>query len=183
MGAAPETPGSNAAASTRPTLDDRLLQAVHDNDLAGAEAALSEGANPNAGGYIDGHALMHAAARGRSEMVKLLVERGANVNLYGDEGYTPLVEAVNRGFYEIAEHLLQHGADPNQLAAGRTPLMDAAAAGRSDLVRLLLQHGANPNLQSSGSVLEEARTQRQETRTGQQAYDEIIQMLVEAGAQ
>ncbi|HEY9880084.1 MAG TPA: ankyrin repeat domain-containing protein [Leptolyngbyaceae cyanobacterium] len=163
-------------ASTQPTLNERLFQAINDYDLTAAEAALADGASPDAGDYINGHALMRAATKGNFEMVKLLLERGANANLAGDEGYTPLVEAVNQGSYEIVQYLLQHGANPNQLAAGRTPLMDAVSSGRPDLVKLLLQHGANPNPQPGMSLLEEARNRQQED-------DEMIQLLVEAGAQ
>jgi len=51
-----------------------------------------------------------AAAMGRSDVVKLLVEKGADVNLATRAGATPLHAALSNEFDEVAALLRAHGA-------------------------------------------------------------------------
>ena len=83
--------------------------------------------------------------RGKTDMVKLLVDNGADVNHQDDDGRTPLHWAARKGHLAIVALLLEEGADVNvrSLAKGETPLHKAAAQGHVPVVRRLLQAGAD----------------------------------------
>jgi ankyrin repeat protein len=95
--------------------------------------------------------LHRAAAQGRADYVRDLIERGATVNVQCFAGWTPLHKAALKGFVDIIEILCEHGAnlDAQSTIEQDTPLHDACANGNMDVVRLLLQHGANPRIQNS----------------------------------
>jgi ankyrin repeat protein len=67
-----------------------------------------------------------AAAYGRLEKARLLIDAGARVNerIPIDEGQTPLMEAASQGRSEMARLLLDRGADPSMRDTflGRTSL-------------------------------------------------------------
>jgi hypothetical protein len=172
-----ESPGDETGQLTP---DEQLLSAIRAYDLAGVEAALAAGADPNAGGIYQGYALQIAASLGDPDIVHLLIESGADVDQSADEGYTALVEAVIEDNLPVAAYLIEAGANVNQVAAGQTPVMIAADAGNPELVQLLLENGADPNLQPGFSIVESARTKQQEV---QQSYDQVIDLLTGAGAQ
>lgn len=76
---------------------------------------------------INGWAPLHmAAARGKAEMARLLIENGAEVDqrLSIDGQETPLMEAVHAGRPEVVQLLLDHGADPalRDTVYGATPV-------------------------------------------------------------
>ena len=88
--------------------------------------------------------------RGKTDMVKLLVENGADVNHQDDDGRTPLHWAARKGHLAIVEFLIDEGAgvDVRSLAKGETPLHKAAAQGHVPVVRLLLQSGADKHVKN-----------------------------------
>ena len=77
---------------------------------------------PQGKDYADGTtALIHAAAAGNLETVKLLVENGAKVNLQTTAGYTAALVAQEANRTEIYDYLMQHGATasiPYQISGG-----------------------------------------------------------------
>jgi ankyrin repeat protein len=94
----------------------------------------------------DESALMLAALRGHTELVKKLIERGGDVN---KTGWTPLHYAATSGHVEIIKLLLENHAyidaeSPN----GTTPLMMAAHYGTQQAVKLLLDEGADTTLRN-----------------------------------
>lgn len=94
-------------------------------------------------------ALMLAAIRGQTELVRALIEAGADVN---KTGWTPLHYAcsgTSPAQIDIVHLLLDNAAyidaeSPN----GSTPLMMAAMYGLSGVVQLLLDEGADPSLRN-----------------------------------
>jgi hypothetical protein len=94
---------------------------------------LDSGADPNAKNGSGGlTALTNAAALGKVNMVKMLVEHGANVNLRLETGETPLSLAYEKGEIEIHNYLKAHGAiefPPRPAAAAPAP--DTAATRRA----------------------------------------------------
>jgi ankyrin repeat protein len=54
-------------------------------------------------------ALYAAASFGKSEVVKLLLERGANPNLCGSNRKSPYQAAVENGYSEVAAEIRNHG--------------------------------------------------------------------------
>ena len=93
-------------------------------------------------GQIVGNALVYAAAWGRIDAVRDLLERGARVNEIPagfDFSGTPLHYAALRGRREMVDHLLAHGADPAipDTKIGKLPEDWAEHDGHGELASLL----------------------------------------------
>lgn len=89
----------------------------------------------------DESALMIAALKGETDLVKKLIARDADVN---KPGWAPLHYAATNGHVDIMRLLLEHHAfidaeSPNKT----TPLMMAAHYGSREAVKLLLDEGAD----------------------------------------
>jgi ankyrin repeat protein len=123
---------------------DELIQAIRNNDLNALKAAFAKGSDVNARDGRDTTLLMHAAAVGSPEAVKLLLDSGADVKAKNQFDCTALFFAA--GQPEKARMLVDKGADVNAATKmGRTPLMIAARCdGCSATVKLLLDKGADP---------------------------------------
>ena len=94
----------------------------------------------------DESALMIASIKGRTDLMKALIDKDADVN---KTGWTPLHYAASGQQADVVEMLLEHSAyidaeSPN----GSTPLMMAAMYGKESLVSLLLNAGADPSLKN-----------------------------------
>lgn len=136
--------------------DARLAAAVEANDPSAAAAALAAGAAVDARDPAGWTPLMHAAARGREEIVRLLLERRADPNAAASDGATPLSSAVLGGNAAVARRLLDagaaaDGARPPETAAAAVgaprvprPLVLAIAVRDEAMASLLLDRGANP---------------------------------------
>jgi len=133
-----------AAASGGDTPADELFQAIRNNDLNYLKAQLSNGADVNTRDRRGATLLMHAAAFGSPEAVRLLLDSGAGVNAKNSFDATALLWGA--GDPRKAAMLVAKGADVNARSKqGRTPLMVAANCdGCSETVRLLLSKGADP---------------------------------------
>ncbi|HZU29403.1 MAG TPA: ankyrin repeat domain-containing protein [Bryobacteraceae bacterium] len=96
--------------------------------------------------------LYRAAAEGKEEAMRVLLDNKADVNAQASNGWTPLLAAVTYGKLGAATLLLDRGANPNLADAnGTTPLMAVAQNNPyikdpAPVIRLLLSHGAKPDL-------------------------------------
>lgn len=96
-----------------------------------------------------GAPLSNAAAVGRMDIVRLLLEHGADPNL-PEEQYAPkgkaLYSAVYHGHYEIAKLLLERGAFPNPPVESSGDALWVSREWRPDkrMEQLLLSYGATP---------------------------------------
>ncbi|MEM3245890.1 MAG: ankyrin repeat domain-containing protein [Candidatus Micrarchaeaceae archaeon] len=72
---------------------------------------LKEGANANSKGTQDRTALMLAAVKGESTIIKALIKAGAKVDEKDEQGRTALTKAVSLGRVEAAETLVVAKAD------------------------------------------------------------------------
>src|ERR1035437_10273980 len=135
------------------TTADELIQAIRNNDLASLKARLAKGAQVNTRDQRGSTLLMHAAAFGSPEAVKLLLESGADVNAKNDLEATALI--LGAGYPEKVRMLVEKGADVNAHSKlGRTPLMIAAGCdGCSATVKVLLDKGADPNAKEKEGAL------------------------------
>jgi ankyrin repeat protein len=98
-----------------------------------------------------GETLLHrAAAAGKVDEVRDLIERGALINVQCNAGWTPLHKASLKGYVEIVQLLSKHGAktDIQSTDEHDTPLHDACSNGHLKVVQVLLEHGANPCIQN-----------------------------------
>jgi ankyrin repeat protein len=93
-------------------------------------------------------ALIRAAYKGHTEVVKLLLAPGTNVNLQNIRGLTALMHASFKGHTKVVELLLKAHVDVNlQDQYGMTALMHASDDGRTKVVELLLEAHADVSLQ------------------------------------
>lgn len=88
-----------------------------------------------------GPALWKAAWLGRSNVAKLLIERGADLKKWGG---VSLMNAAIYGHLDIVGSLIDAGTDVNAKAEnGKTALMFAAIGAQAEAVKLLLDAGAD----------------------------------------
>ncbi len=87
--------------------------------------------------------LITAAARGRTEEVKVLLEKGADINATDSLRWTPLMTAAFNGKIDTVKFLLERGADVNlENDDGTTALKLAKGRRYSKIVELLKAAGA-----------------------------------------
>ena len=93
----------------------------------------------------DNTALHVAAAEGRTEIAKMLIEKGADVHSTNKSGWTPLHGAALFGHTPAIRLLIESGAKVDARDQGdNTPLLFASTK-HKDAVQLLLEHGATVN--------------------------------------
>lgn len=95
-----------------------------------------------------------AAAHGKLDIVKRLVELGADVNAYG--GITrsgSLNQAASRGYLEIVRYLLSCGAKLDVSSPEKNPLFSAIHGGHMDIVKLLMDSGIDAEIKYSGASM------------------------------
>ena len=132
----------------RPSLPQKLLDAVAANDQDQVKALLLAGAGPNARDQKTGlTALMMAACRAQVDIVKLLLDAGADVfTTDSNTGATALHKACQGQSAVIAKMLTDAGAfiDAVTPTMGHTPIMDALWYLAPDVVQHLVS--CKPNL-------------------------------------
>ena len=124
--------------------------------------------------------------RHRPEFIEAL-RRGASANARDGTGSPVLMLAARCKDTSFTKALLDHGADVNATDDhfGLTALMEAASSGNVAVVQLLLSRGPDVNVRGSGrTALKCAQRDRPEhsSRSQQKAYEEILEMLKQAGA-
>lgn len=88
------------------------------------------------------YTLLHQAAYGSVDCVKMLLGKGANVNASSAFQVTPIHSAVSAGNPAVVAELLAHGADANATDKfGRTPLYLACNSFNLQIVKLLVEEG------------------------------------------
>lgn len=114
----------------------RLCRAVADDDIAAAEQALIDGADPN---VVALRLLHRVAANGSAEMATVLLAYGVDRDRADLDGWTPLTTADACDNAPVAELLVNAGADPAQRQLhGFTELHRAVRRGdRSEIVAAL----------------------------------------------
>jgi ankyrin repeat protein len=120
-----------------------LFKAIRNDDLAQLRAGLKQPAAVNARDNRQATLLMHAAAFGSPQAMRILLDAGADVNLKNTFDATALLWAA--GDPVKARMLIEAGADVKARSKqGQSPLLIAAEVeGGSEIVRLMLAKGAD----------------------------------------
>ncbi len=157
--------------------DTVLIQAAKTGNIIHVQALLAKGVNANAKDSEGTTALMFAAQKGYTEIVRILLNNDANVNLASRRfGLTALMLAAAHKQPDSARLLLAAGADVNaKNDDGSTALMVASLKGDINVVRLLLDANADVNVRDKDgdSALKIAAL------SGHQA---VVKALADAGA-
>lgn len=139
-------------------LNDGLLKATKQGDLAKVSKLLSQGADVNFRDETTWAAITIATALNHKDIVASLIKAGANVDILSEESFafTPLKMAVFMGHKDIVQMLVNAGANVNATnnregeKAALTPLFFLIASDcnqdtYTDILKILLKAGANPN--------------------------------------
>ena len=126
-----------------------LLPSMKELQLIGRKTA-----KPRAKAKVEaaskGQELVNAAAMGKMQRVRSLIERGVDVNSRRHSGATALFMAAQTGHEEIVSYLLTHGADINASTnRGATPLHAAIESSDAAMVNLLISQGADIHVQGT----------------------------------
>lgn len=117
-----------------------------------------------------------ASYHGRTEIVRLLLDRGIDVNLKDSYGQTPLIAASRGGTLDVAKLLVERGADVNATTThGATALIYACDRSDISVAKFLLENGANPEVKATygdGPMLHAVRRRN----------DELARLLKSYGA-
>lgn len=115
----------------------------------GASELLRYGVDANAGDEDGSTALIAAAKRRNSAMVRVLLHSGVAVDQCNKLGTSALIEAVGFDDLPSVTLLLDRGADVNRVSteAWYTPLISAVCNRNPIMVRYLLKRVADPNIE------------------------------------
>ena len=149
---------------------DELRRAASAGDLAKVKELLDKGVDVNAANQYGGTALAFACDKGRTEVVKLLLERGANPNTKDTfYNFTPIGWAAQKGHGEIIRLLLDKGAEVNDQT-----LMMGLFGGHPEALKALVEKAKFTPEQLSNAL---AMTQQLE-----EDKEEMAKILEAAGA-
>ncbi|WP_342227226.1 ankyrin repeat domain-containing protein [Rickettsiella endosymbiont of Rhagonycha lignosa] len=157
------------------TLNDRLFDAINENDIKEVSKCLKEGAVVYATDS-KGRRPLHLAYKSVA-IAKLLIEHRADPNATDNEGLTPLHNACFYRGIEISKLLIEKGANINVADnKGLTPLHKACSRGRTDVAKLFIENGAKVNATDKGLI----HTPLHKACLAE--YTDIVKLLIENGA-
>ncbi|WP_175010926.1 ankyrin repeat domain-containing protein [Burkholderia lata] len=139
----------DATASTLPVVFGDIYECVSQDDVKALEKIFDAHPDflnvPIYGGAGGGLSLLHrAAAQGRLNVCRYLLEMGISVDVCDENFLTPLVGAASAGHLPVVQFLFERGASVNGHGCGvTTPLIDASMNGHGDVVVFLIERHAN----------------------------------------
>lgn len=153
-----------------------IHRAIQSSDTEALEEQLTCGIDPNLKNVWDETPLHIAAAEGRFDMARTLLENKCKVDAKTERGDTPLALAAANGHPKIVHLLLNSGANVNEKQRwGETALHRAAESGHLGIVDRLLRGGAEVNVKDCW----------QDTplhRAAQQGHVDVVKSLLAAKA-
>ncbi|MBN8776744.1 MAG: ankyrin repeat domain-containing protein [Thiomonas arsenitoxydans] len=118
-----------------PSDENALMIACLQGDLGIVKLIVEKGAEINKPGWTP---LSYAATRGRTEVVKYLLEHSAYIDAAAPNGSTPLMMAAYFGYDSTVKLLLEEGADPKlKNAMGYTALTLATQMNHKDIANMI----------------------------------------------
>ena len=119
--------------------EETFIECIKNGDAVAVRLFLTAGMNPNAKENDGSTALMWAAVHGKSDIVKMLLEKGVEVNVKENKmGFTALMFAAMQEHADVVKLLLEKGAELAVIDNnGKTTLTYAKAKGDTAIIRLL----------------------------------------------
>lgn len=154
------SPSSSSATPTslapgeRVALNQKLIGAAWDNDVAQARRLIAAGADVNYEDETEQSAFLIAASEGYIKLLNLTLRTGADVHARDSFNGTALIRAAERGHADVVQRLLETNVNVNHVNnLGWTALHEAILFGDGspryvETVRLLVKGGADVSLPS-----------------------------------
>ncbi|MCA9470844.1 MAG: ankyrin repeat domain-containing protein [Nitrospirales bacterium] len=161
--------------------EQRLFEAVEQNDLPTVQALVKENINVNAQDVRGRTPLLVAVEKHNVESAKVLLKAGADVNIQDQQQDSPFLLAGDEGTVDIMECMLNAKPDFTRYNRfGGTPLIRAAERGHVDMVKLLVNTPVDIDHENylGWTALLEAIV----LGDGGPRHQKIVQALVDAGA-
>lgn len=156
-------------------IHDTLLYRTAASGHAGVVKLLIEnGARVNAFFYGAESALGVAVKKGRTDVVRVLLEAGAEIDdSYSKENRPMLFDAMENGHIDVVRLLIENGVDINNVTyLGDVPLVFAVENELVDMAELLLENGADLNGEGGETILYTA------VQTGRA---DMVELLIDNG--
>lgn len=130
---------------TNLTKEDKLFEAIENNDLLTIRSLIKAGVNIEARTYWGGDTpLIIATSRGKKSVINALIDNGARINAKCYDGDSSLIISTRGDNKEIVEFLLARGANVEEKDNyGNTPLIIATENNNKEIMSLLLAYKAN----------------------------------------
>ncbi|WP_049822211.1 ankyrin repeat domain-containing protein [Arthrobacter sp. H41] len=154
------SPSSQSATSLAPgeltALNQNLIGAAWDNNVAEALRLIAAGADVNYEDETEQSAFLIAASEGYLELLDLTLGNGADVHARDSYNGTALIRAAERGHADVVRRLLETDVNVNHVNnPGWTALHEAIIFGDGspryvETVQLLVEGGADVRLPSQG---------------------------------
>jgi ankyrin repeat protein len=93
-----------------------------------------------------GPPILGAAAKGHTDVIRLLLENGADINQEGKYGQNALCDASENRQEAVVRMLIEDGACVNNEGGTTTPIEVASEKGHKGIVEMLIKAGADVNL-------------------------------------
>ncbi|MEU4451791.1 ankyrin repeat domain-containing protein [Nocardioides sp. NPDC023903] len=167
----------------RQRMNEELIKAAWDNDVARARQLVQAGADVNYEDDTQQSAYLIAASEGYVDLLDLTLRNGAKVNAKDSYNGTALIRAAERGHADIVGRLVQAGIDLDHVNnLGWTALHEAVVLGddgpdAADTVRVLVAAGVDISIEAGRdgkTALEHAE---------ERGFDAIVSTLRTASAE
>jgi ankyrin repeat protein len=167
----------------RQRMNEELIKAAWDNDVARARQLVQAGADVNYEDDTQQSAYLIAASEGYAGLLDLTLRNGAEINAKDSYNGTALIRAAERGHADIVGRLVQAGIDLDHANfLGWTALHEAVVLGddgpaAADTVRVLVAAGVDISIEAGRdgkTALEHAE---------ERGFDAIVSTLRTASAE
>ena len=163
-------------------LNEQLLQAAQRGDREAALKLLQEGADINARDAHGRTPVMIATYQHNTEMVRELIQAGADINIRDYNKENPLLHAGAHGWLDILALAIEANADTRLTNRfGGISIIPASERGHVEVVRELLTR-TDINVNHVNNLGWTALLEAIVLSDGGQAHQQIVQLLIEHGA-